>query len=110
MRFRETLWFKKGVQDAEAAVRELDGEHGDAPIDTLPIEDRYLDDGTLQRSDTLEYGLHTGRTEGLELVHDTQHAGVDERVLIGEMKRGRRVYFAMIAGAAILGGAAFLIV
>jgi len=108
MRFRETLWFKKGFLDAETAAEcELDG---DDTIDTLPIEDRYLDDGTLQAGDTLVYGLHTGTTQGLQRVHDAGDAvkpaaGVEEHVLIGEMKRGRRLYFAILAGAAaILGG------
>lgn len=42
--FRETLWFKIGFLDAEAST-------------LLPIEDRYLDDGSLTEADVKEYSV-----------------------------------------------------
>jgi len=47
-RFRETLWFKKGLIDAE--MPEL--------ADQLPIEDRYLDDGSVTPVDVAQLSLH----------------------------------------------------
>lgn len=43
-RFRETLWFKKGLDDSEDS-------------DLLPIEDRYLDDGSVTPADVAQYSL-----------------------------------------------------
>lgn len=42
--FRETLWFKIGFVDAEAA-------------DRPPIEERYLDDGSLTEADVKEFSV-----------------------------------------------------
>ncbi len=44
--FRETLWFKIGGLDAE-------------PANSLPIEDRYLDDGSLTEADVQEFSVRT---------------------------------------------------
>ena len=46
--FRETLWFKKGELDVQAA-QDPDGL---GAADLLPVEDRYADDGTLAATDT----------------------------------------------------------
>ena len=57
-RFRETLWFKQGGEPAP-----------DAPDPTdLPIEDRYLDDGTVTQLDTREFGVHVGTTQAILVV------------------------------------------
>lgn len=61
MKFRETLWFKKGLLDADLASRATVGEP--TSVDTLPIEDRYLDDGSVSSDDSLAFGLHTGNTQ-----------------------------------------------
>jgi len=45
--FRETLWFKKGFLDTEQ--RE--------PADLLPLEDRYLDDGSITIEDRAQFSL-----------------------------------------------------
>ncbi|NVB84783.1 MAG: hypothetical protein HOV81_40815 [Kofleriaceae bacterium] len=66
MKFRETLWFKKGLLDADAASRASAGEP--TAVDTLPIEDRYLDDGSLTARDSREFGLHTGTTQPLPTI------------------------------------------
>lgn len=46
-KFRETLWFKKGLLDALAADL------------LLPIEDRYIDDGSVTPADIEELSLNT---------------------------------------------------
>ncbi len=66
MKFRETLWFKKGLLDADLASRAAADEP--TSVDTLPIEDRYLDDGSISPSDSREFGLHTGTTRPLPTV------------------------------------------
>lgn len=74
-RFRETLWFKKGLQQDEV------------PEAQLPIEDRYVDDGNVAPSDTKEFGVHTGTTQSISTFpRATEASTVDERLLIREMK------------------------
>jgi len=76
MRFRETLWFKKGLQESDVA-----------PETQLPIEDRYVDDGNVAPTDTKEFGVHTGTTQAIgTLPRTTDDTSVDERILIREMK------------------------
>lgn len=67
MKFRETLWFKKGLLDADVASQASEDEP--TAVDTLPIEDRYLDDGTVTASDSVQFGLHTGTTRPLPTVY-----------------------------------------
>lgn len=129
VKFRETLWFKKGLLDAEAAEAQAqaqaqsqthaqaqlaDDEAGAGAVDTLPVEDRYLDDGTLAPSDSVVFGLHTGSTQMLgriDVVAATDVVSVPERTLVAEMKTGRRIVFAMMALAALaLGSAAAMMV
>jgi len=50
--FRTTLWFKKGELDVQAAQ----DPEGPGAADLLPVEDRYLDDGSVaSRLMLLEY-------------------------------------------------------
>ncbi|HEU5190272.1 MAG TPA: hypothetical protein VFX14_11330, partial [Methylomirabilota bacterium] len=69
--FRETLWFKKGdvdqmVAEAKAkmaAGKMTPGEGSEAlPEDVRPIEDRYVDDGTVTTEDRKKFSLRTGGT------------------------------------------------
>lgn len=96
MRFRETLWFKKGLQgnSVEDQAQESSAEEQVAEFE-LPIEDRYIDDGNISPTDTAQFGVHTGTTQSIQaLPRATDGSSVDERVLIREMKRrswlGRR--------------------
>jgi hypothetical protein len=115
-KFRETLWFKKGEKDAQIAD-ETDPSDTMAPkaADLLPIEDRYNDDQEqLAPSDSVAFGVHTGRTEYLpkDLVPADGHA-VDEGAMVKELKRGRLKVFAAIgAGAVVVVGviAAFAVI
>lgn len=132
-RFRETLWFKKGHTQAEAAqadvqvtwndASEVNGGEGVAlatGTDMLPIEDRYVDDGSLAPADSQVFGVHTGQTQmlrpidvvaAMNVVNVPGVPSVPEGVLVAEMKTGRRLVLAMIAIVALaLGGAAMMIV
>ena len=64
-KFRETLWFKKGEQDAKVADEAVAAGDLLAPqaVDMLPIEDRYEDDGSVAATDSVAFGIHTGKTE-----------------------------------------------
>jgi len=106
-KFRETLWFKKGHQDAAVAesVVAADPLEPDK-VDLLPIEDRYQhDQGGVDASDSVAFGLHTGRTEYMPKLGAAPVDGheVDESAMVKDLKRGRAKVFAMIgAGAAIV--------
>jgi serine/threonine-protein kinase len=104
-KFRETMWFKKGeldAQAAEAAAQEIakTGKATQDKADLLPIDERYKDDGTLSRSDKEKYSLRTGATMMTAAVRDSashSHLGkVSEDALIDEMKGGRNKIFALI--------------
>lgn len=57
-RFSEAMWFKHGEQE-EAAAQAPDTE---APAHTLPVEDRYHDDGSLSTRELQRLSLRTGGT------------------------------------------------
>jgi hypothetical protein len=112
-KFRETMWFKKGDLDAQAAVtaaeeRAKTGKDAGADkADSLPIDERYKDDGSISRGDKEKYSLRTGGTQMMAAVRpDKGGAGesmakVSEDALIGEMKGGRGKIIAAI-GVGIL--------
>ena len=110
-RFRETLWFKKGNDDAEAAQkRQKRGTLDPGGIDQLPIEDRYEEDGTLTAVDTAQWSVKTGVTQAISPMGDAEIAdlaamaegtGVNAKVLVTEMKAGRGKVFAMIGASCV---------
>ncbi len=110
-RFRETLWFKKGNDDAEAAQqRKKRGTLDPGGVDQLPIEDRYEEDGTLTAIDTAQWSVKTGVTQAISPMGDAELAdlaamaegtGVNAKVLVTEMKAGRGKVFAMIGASAV---------
>ena len=113
-RFRETMWFKKGELDAKAAdaaaeERARTGKDvASDKADSLPIEDRYKDDGSLSRGDKEKYSLKTGATEMMPTIKDVgasqSIARVSEDALIDEMKGGRGKVIALILlGVALIG-------
>ena len=104
-KFRETLWFKKGEKDAQIAA-DTDPHDTMAPkaADLLPIEDRYNDDQEqLEPSDSIAFGVHTGRTEYIskDIVPAEGHA-VNEGAMVKDLKRGRMKVFAAIGAGAVL--------
>jgi serine/threonine-protein kinase len=108
-KFRETMWFKKGDMDAQAAQaaaeeRAKTGKDaaGDK-VDSLPIDERYKDDGTITRGDKEKYSLRTGATQMMKAMkNDTgKRSNVSEDALIGEMKGGRQWVIVAIVGVVI---------
>jgi hypothetical protein len=117
-KFRETMWFKKGELDAQAAETAADerAKGGDAnagdKADSLPIDERYKDDGSISRGDKEKYSLRTGATQMMAAVKDEPAAGpsrVSEDALIGEMKGGRNtVLIVLVAAVVAIGLVVFL--
>ena len=108
-RFRETMWFKKGELDAEAAEAAA-AEHARTgaittdKADHLPIDERYKDDGSLSRSDKEKYSLRTGATMSNLAVQDPGASSshkVSESALIDELKSGRNRVLAIIAAVVV---------
>ncbi|CAN5914294.1 hypothetical protein BH11MYX2_BH11MYX2_08800 [soil metagenome] len=112
--FRETMWFKKGDLDAQAAVAAAEErartgkETANDKADSLPNEDRYGDDGSISRGDKEKYSLRTGGTQMMasikpqDLGASGSQAKVSEDALIGEMKGGRGKVLAGIAAFVII--------
>jgi hypothetical protein len=102
-KFRETMWFKKGVLDAQAAEQAAadDDTLRPATADMLPVEDRYDDDGTVTHEDSQMFSVRTGSTQCVPRIVSTtvppisRGDGLD--MLVRQMKRGRHKVFAMIA-------------
>ena len=108
-KFRETMWFKKGDLDTSAAVAAAEehartGKEVDKDkADSLPMDERYKDDGSITRGDKDKYSLRTGATQMMPALHaDGPNAGssmnkVSEDALIDEMKGGRsKVIFGIV--------------
>jgi hypothetical protein len=119
--FRETIWFKKGELDAQAAqaAAEQRARTGkDAATDkadSLPIDERYKDDGSLSRSDREKYSLRTGATTMTAARRgsgaNASPAKVSEDSLIDEMKGGRnRILVAIAIGLVVIALIVFLLV
>jgi hypothetical protein len=106
-KFRETMWFKKGDLDAAAAEAAAEeAKKGGDPIasdkaDSMPVEDRYNDDGSISRGDAEKYSLKTGATSMMPAISEKSLAGasgkVSEDELIGEMRGGRGKILALVA-------------
>ncbi|HLL20764.1 MAG TPA: hypothetical protein VK427_01475, partial [Kofleriaceae bacterium] len=120
-KFRETMWFKKGELDSEAAVaaaeeRARTGKDASADkADSLPMDERYKDDGSISRGDKEKYSLRTGATQMMSAMKGTDAQSsmsgkVSEDALIGEMKKGRGLVLILIAlGIIALGAIIFLV-
>ena len=103
-KFRETMWFKKGELDAQAA--EEAARSGDAAAsdkaDSLPMDERYRDDGSITRSDAEKYSLKTGATNMMPAMRQSgANQAVSERELVGEMKSGRNLILIVIIVVAL---------
>ena len=66
-KFRETMWFKKGELDAQAAenaaasARSTGKDVATDKADSLPIDERYKDDGSISRGDKEKYASAPAR-------------------------------------------------
>ena len=110
-KFRETMWFKKGelaAARAESGSVEVAPEEdlAEAAGDSLPIDDRYQDDGTLAPHDSMTFGLHTGRTTSMARIPAAAATSdVTEEFLLSELTWARRGSLALFGLAAALAAA-----
>lgn len=107
-KFRETMWFKKGELDEEAAAQAAaTPAPGGAPVsdkaDELPMEDRYGDDGSLTTSDESRLSLRTGSTQMMRAVKVPEEvaAHMSEDELARELKAGQGKKIALILAAIV---------
>ena len=111
--FRETLWFKQG--DVEQMVAEakakLQGGKSTADVppltgdDARPLEDRYVDDGSVTVEDRKKFSLRTGGTSASIPASEVPVPGeehIDEKEMVGEISGGRRTLILIIAAVVIL--------
>jgi len=118
-KFRETMWFKKGELDAAAAAAAAAAaqKSGDAlqadKADSLPIEDRYTDDGSIDQRDREQHSLRTSRTQTHQTIALTESQsrraidddGVTEADLISDMQKGRgRIIAGIVVGLLLIIG------
>ena len=111
-KFRETMWFKKGDLDtaaAQAAAEERARTGKDVAADkadSLPMDERYKDDGSITRGDKEKYSLRTGGTQMMAALRpdaaNDPRSKVSEDALIGEMKKGRGLIVIGIAVVIVL--------
>ncbi len=99
--FRETLWFKRGelVEDEERVP--------------LPIEDRYLDEDSLERGDSDTYGLHSGQTSALPVLLNKEIArqsSPELGMVARELRGSRRPMLAAIGASIVVAVAMFAFV
>ena|SRR5258706_8730571 len=99
--FRETLWFKKGLLDAEqaSAPAAADDDLHPRAADLLPIEDRYVDDGSVSLEDSKQFSVHTGCTEFVPVIAATGTSVEGVAPLVDDLKRGRRTALALIGAS-----------
>jgi hypothetical protein len=118
--FRETLWFKKG--DVEQMVAEAkakaagrtgspSGNHEVPVEDAKPLEDRYLDDGSVTVEDRKKFSLRAGGTAaGVPAVAGSMPGErMSDVEMINEIGGGKRVRVIAIAGIAVAAVVAVLI-
>jgi hypothetical protein len=110
--FRETLWFKQGdveqmVADARAKMQASGKPPQEAaalPEDSRPLEDRYVDDGSVTVEDRKKFSLRSGGTATALPTAGTAVPGkkMDESEIVDEISGGRRTMILIIAIFVIL--------
>jgi hypothetical protein len=112
--FRETLWFKKGdvdqmVAEARARVEAARGKAGapaepEAPAeDVRPLEDRYVDDGSVTTDDRKKFSLRSGGTAtALPTVGNVPGERMSESEMVAEIGGRRRLTIIVISVAVVL--------
>ncbi len=124
-KFRETLWFKKG--DVDHMIAEAKAKMGGAAAppnalevepevpaaaaaveDERPIEDRYVDDGTVTVEDRKKFSLRAGGTATAlpAVARAVPGERLSEQDMVGEMGGPRRTMILVVVGvlvAAVLG-------
>jgi hypothetical protein len=110
--FRETLWFKKG--DVEQMVAEAkakaagrtespSGSHEVPVEDGKPLEDRYVDDGSVTVEDRKKFSLRAGGTAaGVPAVAGAMPGErMSDAEMINEIGGGKKTRVLAIAGVAV---------
>jgi hypothetical protein len=110
--FRETLWFKQGdveqmVADAKAKLQasgKPPADGVDINVDARPLEDRYVDDGSVTIEDRKKFSLRSGGTAAAMPAASEHVPGeeMDEKEIVGEISGGRRTLILVIAAIVIL--------
>jgi serine/threonine-protein kinase len=113
--FRETLWFKKGdvdqmVADARAkmaAIADAKKASSDAEgpaEEARPLEDRYVDDGTVTVEDREKFSLGSGGTSASMRARAASVPGerMSEDEILDEIGGGKRVVIIAIVGAVVV--------
>jgi len=110
--FRETLWFKQGdvqqlVADAKSKLQAAGKVAAEEPAiseDERPLEDRYVDDGSVTVEDRKKFSLRTGGTTVAAPSAGPTVPGekMDEHEIVGEISGARRTLILIIAVAVIL--------
>ena len=115
--FRETLWFKKGdvdqmVADARAKVAAMANARKAAipaepelpPEDAKPLEDRYVDDGTVTVEDRQKFSLGSGGTSTAVPARGRAITGerMSDNEMINEIGGGKRVVIIGIVVAVVV--------
>jgi len=112
-KFRETLWFKKGELDEAAAKKAAEAAKKGKPdavidkADSMPIEERYADDGTLSDDDRKRLSLRTGKTlmmekSAIEDARNARRGEVSERELLREMQGNRNKMIGIAAAILVV--------
>jgi hypothetical protein len=109
--FRETLWFKKG--DVEHMIAEAKAKLGTAgkpadvevpTDDARPLEDRYLDDGSLSVEDRKKFSLRSGGTVASMGAPAGQVPGesMSAAELAGEVSGSRKNLMYVVVGGVVV--------
>jgi hypothetical protein len=115
--FRETLWFKKGdvehmIAEARAKMAAgskeaaVEGEADVAADESKPIEDRYVDDGSVTADDRKKFSLRTGGTAtAIPVVRAGAVPGekMSEREVISEVSGTRKAVMLVLVGVVVAG-------
>lgn len=92
------MWFKKGH---ELEARTAEGEEVLPTSNLRPIEDAYLDDGSVTREDHQAYSLQTGSTQPIERDPAGKPVG-DVDLLVRDLVSGRRAFSTAIIAAFVV--------
>jgi serine/threonine-protein kinase len=105
--FRETLWFKRGdvdqmVADAKAKMATR-SDTGEVPEDVRPLEDRYVDDGTVTTEDRKKFSLRSGGTATAmpSAGNKLPGAGMSDKEVMEEIAGPRRTMILVVLGVVV---------
>ncbi|HXU62109.1 MAG TPA: serine/threonine-protein kinase, partial [Polyangia bacterium] len=111
--FRETLWFKQGdvdqmVADARAKLEASKAKGAPGvpepepevlPAETKPLEERYVDDGSVSAEDRKKYSLRQGATSAALPTVGGRVPGerMSAEEMVGEIGGGKRIAIIVVA-------------